>query len=346
MSSLGRVFLVLLLLVWVANSSPAAPAAPAAAPAVSCETLQARMEALRIGLKKKTASKVKAAGMQTELDQLSRQYASNCAKQRGRMTIQLPPKGTKPSPPTVQVQHVQVQQAATPEEEIKRRREAINLKQVQPGDKSAKPVRAGEREIAVPRAVPIDGTIEIKAAAASTLSGAVKQEITYTLRETFVGNLVISRYYDRVAGRYTGREDYAIQSLSTEIDMEQFKGRGCAQSSGSSSACAQWQRFDIWEIVEGDEYPGRSDGVVSAVSSGRAVTVRVDAPDIRFMSSQGSVSLKSNCGDMFRETVSREEFKEWMRRSKVQIAREVGKNTPGCRPGSTLTLEMRIHPGQ
>jgi len=339
MSSLGRVFLVLLLLVWGAKSSPAAPA-------VSCETLQARMEALRIAIKKKTASKVKAAGMQTELDSLSRQYTSSCAKQRGRMTIQLPPKGTKPSPPTVQVQHVQVQQAATPEEEIKRRREAINLTQVQPGDKSVKPVRAGEREIAVPRAVPIEGTIEIKDAAASTLYGAVKQEITYTLRETFVGNLVISRYYDRVAGRYTGREDYAIQSLSTEIDMEQFKGRGCAQSSGSSAACTQWQRFDIWEIVEGDEFPGRSDGVVSAVSSGRAVTVRVDAPDIRFMSSQGTVSLKSSCGDMFRETVSRDEFKEWMRRSKVQMTREVGKNTPGCRPGSTLTLEMRIHPGQ
>jgi len=331
MSSLCRIFLVLVLLVCAAKSSPAAPA-------VSCETLQARMEALRIAIKKKSASKVKAAGMQTELDSLSRQYTSNCAKQRGRMTIQLPPKGTKPSPPTEQVQHVQVQQAATPEEEIKRRREAINLKQVQPGDKPARPVRAGEREIAVSRAVPIEGTIEIKAAAASTLSGAVKQEISYTLRETFVGNLVISRYTDR--------EDYAIQSLSTEIDMEQFKGRGCAQWTGSSAACTQWQRFDIWEIVEGDEYPGRSDGVVSAITSGRAVTVRVDAPDIQFMSSQGTVSLKSSCGDMFRETVSRDEFKEWMRRSKVQITREVGKNTPGCRPGSTLTLEMRIQSGQ
>ena len=178
----------------------------------------------------------------------------------------------------------------------------------------------------------------IKAAAASTLSGAVKQEISYTLRETFVGNLVISRYPDR--------EDYAIQSLSTEIDMEQFKGRGCAQLTGSSAACTQWQRFDIWEIVEGDEYPGRSDGVVSAVTSGQAVTVRVDAPDIQFMSSQGTVSLKSSCGDMFRETVSRDEFKEWIRRSKVQMTREVGRNTPGCRPGSTLTLEMRIHSGQ
>jgi hypothetical protein len=340
MSSLCRFFLVLVLLLWAANSSSAAPA-------VSCETLQARIEALRTAIKKKTASKARAAAMQAELDSLSRQYTSSCAKQRGRMTIQLPPKGTKSSsPPPVQVQQVQVRQAATPEEEIKRRREAINLKQVPPGGKPAKPVRAGEREIAVSRAVPIDGTIEIKAAAASTLYGAVKQEITYTLRETFVGNLVISRYHDRVAGRYTDREDYAIQSLSTEIDMEQFKGRGCAQSTGSSAACTQWQRFDIWEIVEGDEYPGRSDGVVSAVTSGRSVTVRVDAPDIQFMSSQGPVSLKSSCGDMFRETVSRDEFKQWIRRSKVQMTREVGKNTPGCRPGSTLTLEMRIHPEQ
>lgn len=332
MSSLCRVFLVLVLLFWGANSSPAAPA-------VSCETLQARMEALRIAIKKKTASKGKAAEMQAELDRLSRQYTSSCARKLGRPSMQLPPKGTKPSSPTVQ-------QAATAEEEIKRRREAINLNQVQPGDKAAKPVRAREREIAVSRAVPIDGTIEIKAVAASTLFGAVKQEITYTLRETFVGNLVISRYYDRVAGRYTGREDYAIQSLSTEIDMVQFKGRGCAQLTGTSAACPKWQRFDIWEIAGGDEYPGRSDGVVSAVTSGRAVTVRVDAPDIRFMSSQGTVSLQSSCGDMFRETVSRDEFKQWMRRSKVQMTREVGRNTPGCRPGSTLTLEMRIHPGQ
>ena len=82
--------------------------------------------------------------------------------------------------------------------------------------------------------------------------------------------------------------------------------------------------------------------MVSAASGVRGVIVRVDAPDIEFSSSEGPITVKPGCGDQFMMTVSLNEFKKWIRRSTVRIKREVGKTALGCRPGSTLTLELHI----
>jgi hypothetical protein len=328
MSAPSRFLLILFLLACLA--APVGAAAPSA-----CDTLQARIKALNTALKKK-ATKEAVARMRTERDILSKQYAVRCARQPVRKPAKPAAVGVKPPAATGP-------QAEFPDEEIQRRREAINRAGRQfDGKSGGGSAGAGKREVPVARAIPVGGMILIEGGTSSNLYGKVKQEITYTVQETFVGNLIVTRYYDRIAGRYTGREDYTLQTLSTEIEAFNISGRGCAKYAGSRSACTQWHRFDLWQIAERDEYPGRSADVVSAASDGRGVTVRVDAPDIEFSSSEGPITIKPGCGDQFRMTVSLTEFKQWMRRSTVRIKREVGKTALGCRPGSTLTLEMHI----
>lgn len=335
MSFAWRYFLAMIVAALVAKTAIAATP-------LSCEALQTRMVSLNTSIKK--VSKATASRMQAELDGLSRQYTARCA-QDAKATKEGEKYTARRANPDIKVLPATAPPAATPEEEIKRRREAINQKGQQ---LDGKPSGPGGREIAVQRALPIEGTIQIEGGASSTFYGKVKQEILYTIQEAFVGNLIVTRYYDRAASRYTGREDYAIQTLSTEIDVDHFSGQGCAKYTGSPPTCILWHKLDLWQIVDGEEYPGRADGVVSAGSDSRGVTVNVDGPDIEFFSSQGaSVSARSGCGDLLRETVSLDEFKQWLRRGQVRIKRELGTSRPtmpGCRPGSTLTLEMHIGP--
>jgi len=334
MSAPWRFFLVIVLTALA--TGPALAAAP-----LSCEALQTRLQGLNTAISKKATDKKAVARMQAQLEGLSREYTARCAQAgEGQSARQAQP-GLKTLPATSP-------QAATPEEEIRRRREAINHKgRPFDGKLGSPPAKPAGRDTPVQRAIPVEGTIVIESGASSTFYGKVKQEILYTIRETFVGNLIVTRQYDRAAGRYSEREEYALQTLSAEIDVDHFSGRGCAKYTGSPPTCVQWHKLDLWQIAEGEEYPGRADGVVSAGSAGRGVTVTVDGPDIEFFSSQGSVSVRSGCGDQLRETVSFEEFRQWLRRGQVRIKREMGgarPTMPGCRPGSTLTLEMLIGP--
>jgi hypothetical protein len=280
-----------------------------ATPPVSCETLLKRMDALSASLDR-TINKKIAARMETELGKLSDQYAKQCGRPAAVTSGRSP---VRPSFPASG-------QAAYPEEEIQRRRTMINQK------------KQGNQ-----RALAIEGSIQIESGTTSSFYGKVKQELAYTIHETFVGNLMVSR------NPTTGREDYAIQTISTEIDAATFNGRSCDKYAGSPPVCAHWHKIDMWQIADGEEYPGRVDGVVSAASDGSGVTLRVDGPDIEFASSQDPAAvITPRCGDQIRISVSRDEFRQWLRRANVQIKREVGKVSPDCRPGSTFTLEMRI----
>ncbi len=313
-------------------------AAPAhAASPFSCAAMQKHMEGLKTAVKK-APNKEAASRERVKLDRVSAQYTEHCMKLKTGKT------GGSAETWKARLQ-AKEPQAETPEEESQRRREAINQKRPL-GDKlAASRAEAGRREVPVPQAIPVEGVLLIEGGSFSTFYGKVKQELSYTIQETFVGNLIVTRYVDRVTGRSSAREDYALQTLSTEIFAGPFSGRGCAKYTGSPPVCTQWYQIDLWQIADGEEYPGKLDGVVSATSDGRAVTIRIDGPDIEFGSSQGPVSIKTGCGDLLRETVKRDEFKQWMRRSTVRIKRDVSKTSPGCRPGSTVSLEMHIRPG-
>ena len=235
------------------------------------------------------------------------------------------------------------QRAAYPEQEIQRLREAIN-QQAKKVEQEARQSEAkpGARPIAVAQATPLSGTLRIDSGSTSTLYGKVRRELNYVIKEKFVGNLITTRYFDPLTKDFTDREDFAIQTISTEIDGSKFKGRLCSHYSGSPPACSQWQELDLWQIGEGEEYPGRSEAVVSASTYGQSVTVKMDGPEIFYASSQGMDGLKSGCGDMMQERINIEEFKESLKRHTLRINIELGKAAMGCRPGSTITLEMQF----
>ncbi|MDR2549433.1 MAG: hypothetical protein LBD10_04420 [Desulfobulbus sp.] len=309
---LGRwLALATLTLLVAASVSIAAP--------LTCREIRSRMDRLKLTIRKAT-TKEAVVGARAELDRLAAQADRVCAAQAADKTGDVAPK-TGVLVPVADL-------APTPEEENKRRRDLINRGKAIPGLAGK-----GRTNLAM-RAIPLAGSITIEGGTVSTLYGKPRQELSYTIRETFVGNLIVSGP--------DGRENYAIQTLSTEIDVERFSGRGCAKFAGSPPTCTHWQPLDLWQIADGEEYPGRADGVVSATGDGRGMVLRVDGAVIDFGSSLGSASIRSGCGGTLRETVSREEVRQWLRRSTVRIKREAGKASSGCRPGSSLTLELRI----
>ena len=246
-------------------------------------------------------------------------------------------------PPLVLAAPPLPQRAPFPEQEIQRRREAINQQakkiELEARQSDAPP---GAHPIVVAQATPLSGTLRIDSGSTSTLYGKVRRELNYQIEEHFVGNLITTRYFDPLNKRFADREDFAIQTISTEIIGSKYKGRLCSQYTGSPPACSQWHELDLWQIGEGEEYPGRSEAVVSASTYGQSVTVKMDGPEIFYASSQGEEGLKSGCGDMVQQRVNIEEFKEWRKRRTIHITRELGKTAMGCRPGSTVTLEIQL----
>lgn len=296
--------------------------ASAAAAPDTCESVRSRIQILN-ALRDKTTNKAAVAKIQVELSTLNKQQATLCGKQ-------------PPARPGVQesarlpASAYPGQMEEYPEDEIERRREIINRRGQPSGGATGLRV-PGQ---AAARALPVEGHILLESGFSSTFYGKVRQELTYTILEAFVGNLIVSGP--------PGREEYALQTLSTEISVEQFNGRVCSKYAGKPPACSQWQKIDLWQIADGEEYPGRSAGVVSLNSDSRGVTLRIDVPGIEFGSSANTDSYRAGCIQSFRETVGLSEFKQWLRRSKIRLKRDVGRTIPGCRPGSTLTLELEF----
>lgn len=247
-------------------------------------------------------------------------------------------------PPLVMAAPPLPQRAPFPEQEIQRRREAINqqAKKIEQEARQSDAPPPGARPIAVAQATSLSGTLRIDSGSTSTLYGKVRRELNYQIVEHFVGNLITTRYFDPLTKRFADREDFAIQTISTEINGSKYKGSLCSQYTGSPPTCSQWQDLDLWQIGEGEEYPGRSESVVSASTYGQSVTVKMDGPEIFYASSQSEEGLKSGCGDMVQQRVSIEEFKEWRKRRTIHITKELGKTAMGCRPGSTVTLEIQL----
>lgn len=235
------------------------------------------------------------------------------------------------------------QQVLYPEDEIARRREVINNRiEESEGKTRGKASGSAARVVAIPHALPLTGHLEIVSGSTSSFYGKLRRDIKYTIRERFIGNLIVNRYYDQATHKYTGREEYGLDTISVEIDASDFKGKVCGKYAGSPPTCTMWQELDIWQAGEGEEYPGKKCSVVTASSSAKAVSLRINGPDILFLSSESGQGLKSSCGDSLQKLISRDEFKRMLRQKTIKVRKELDKTSPGCRPGSSITLEMKI----
>ena len=148
----------------------------------------------------------------------------------------LPVQASQPNSPAVQ-------QAQYPEDEIVRRRELINnrIKKTEHAAR-AKSGSVGTALVPIPTAVALSGHLTIHGGNTSTFYGKVRRQIDYTISERFLGNLIVTRYYDRNKKRYTDREDYALDTISMEIDASDFSGKVCSKYVGLTS--------ELYQLVE------------------------------------------------------------------------------------------------
>jgi len=238
-----------------------------------------------------------------------------------------------------------VKQAKYPEDEIARRRALINDR-VHKIERSARARSGtvGTALVPIPKAIALRGRLIIHGGNTSTFYGKVRRQIDYTISERFLGNLIVTRYYDRNKKQYSDRKDYAMDTLSMEIDASDFNGKICSKYAGSPPACTNWLKLDLWQIADGEEYPGRKSNVVTASSAKNNVTLRIDGPDILFVPSKGKQWLRSGCGDAVQKRFTRDEFEQMLKKKKITLKKVLGKTRPSCDPGSTVSLEITLTP--
>ncbi|NLX19499.1 MAG: hypothetical protein GXY53_09530 [Desulfobulbus sp.] len=342
-------------------------AAPAYAAPNACDAVQSRIRILKETLRK-TTNKGAVARLQNEINKLSKDQARLCKKQTPAKPEQQKPaqatgsqqrkagqatrtqqqktvrtaKSQQQKSPRLAVESGSGRAAVSPAPSSRKKnvqeKRAVQRPQTIVQQPQAVGGQGGQRGFRHPvgaKTIPVTGHILFAGGSTSTFYGKVRQELTFTILETFVGNLIVSGP--------PSHEEYTLRTQSTEINVEKFGGRVCSKYSGSPPKCIQWQKIDLWQIPDSEIPPGRAAGVVSMASDARGVALRVDVPAVEFGSSANIESYRSGCSQTYRETISRQEFTKWFRRSKVELKRKVGKSLPNCSPDSTLTLVMEFN---
>jgi hypothetical protein len=301
-----------------------------------CAQIEARIEELNQEIQD-SPSLDDLARIQNELGELTAEFMERCVG-GGGSDIPSFPSGFEllPSSP-----------ASTPEKEIERQRKVINSQTQQIQQSLAFMRSDGEEQLVpVPRALPIRGSVFIDGGFKSKpYRGWVWNEITYEVKESFVGNLIIKEYFSTRTGEYTGDVDYSIATLSTGIDVLQFGGRKCLEASaGLPGRCVEWEYYDLYEIDKGEIYPEFYADVVFLDTENGDVTLRTKSPAVLFKSVNGRAVERLGCFGA-EKTYTADRFKLLIEGGRIQFTEQVGSDsqaTPGCSRGSIISMEMNI----
>ncbi len=302
-----------------------------------CQEIEARMEELNQELEDSPRLN-DLARIQNELGALSMKYMERCMGGTGG--------GGFPSM-SGDMELMTSPPASTPEEEIIRQRKIINIQRQQIEQNRASMITEGEEQLVpVPRAVPIRGSVVINGGfKSSPYRGWVWHEITYSVTESFVGNLIIKEYFSTRTGQYTEGKDYSMATLSTGINVTELGGRKCLKaSSGLPGYCVDWESFQRHEVAKDEIYPGFYAEALFAETENDQVVVRTKSPTVTFKSFSGRATDGLGCFSA-EKAYSRDQFNSLIEQGKIQFTEEVGSDsqaTPGCSRGSTISLEMFI----
>ncbi len=302
-----------------------------------CEEIEARIAELNREIQT-SPDMNELAGIQNELAELTSRYMEEClGSGSGGMTPPSPGPMLLPSSP-----------ASTPDKEIERQRKAINTQRRQIRQ-SLTFTRSDDEEqlVPVPQAVPIKGTVVIKGAFKSKpYRGWVWHEISYEVKESFVGNLIIKEYFNTRTGQYTGLEDYSIVTLSTGIHVEELSGRKCLKASaGLPGRCVDWEEFQAYKVDKDEIYSGFRAEVVLAEAENDQVVLRTRSPEVLFKSTNGRAVDRLGCFGASK-VYSADRFKSLTKAGTIRFTKQVGSDsqaTPGCSRGSIIYLEMQIN---
>ncbi len=244
------------------------------------------------------------------------------------------------------VKTLPIMQAETPEKEMNRQREIINSQFHQARNMMNNNISQDTEKPQIPEAVPLEGYIVVNGGEKELFYNEVKTDFLYTIKERFVGNLIVLHAYDSKKGRFDGVKEFEIQSLSTKINVSGMMGKKCVRrSSYSPSSCTGWANFLGYEISQGERYPQFHSGVVSAdtVENGQ-IKVTANAPSVTFLGDDGKTNLGMGCSNATWE-LNRSEFEQLLKRGEISLRKDIGRPmgpSPGCRPGSTMTLYLKV----
>ena len=203
-----------------------------------------------------------------------------------------------------------------------------------------------QKSLQIPEAVSLEGYIIVDGGEKELFYNNMKTDLLYTIKETFVGNLIVLHTYDTTRERFDRGKEYQIDSLSTKINVPNLLGKKCARwSSGSPSVCTRWAHFLRYEIEKGERYPQFYSGVVSATTAENGqIQLQAEAPKVVFRGDDGTTNLTTGCS-YATWTLSSAELETLLGRGAITLSKEIGRPSgpsPGCRPGSTMTLYLKV----
>lgn len=243
------------------------------------------------------------------------------------------------------VKNASIIPADTPEKEMVRQRSIIN-NQFQQVKNMLGNLPAGTEKTQIPEALPLEGYIIVNGGEKEFFSNEVKTDLLYTIKERFVGNLIVLHAYDSTKGQFDREKEYEIQSLSTKISLSGMLGKKCVRrSSYVPSSCTGWANFLRYEISKGESYPQFHSNVVSAeTAENNQIKVTANAPAVTFLGDDGTTNLGMGC---FNATwaLSRAEFEQLLKQREILLRKDIGRPmgpSPGCRPGSTMALYLKV----
>ena len=303
-----------------------------------------RCALLALGVGCAAAHAQSAAQLQEQLRQLQQQM-EGAGLQQYRDAMRQLDEANRAAGAVTGTRPASIQPAATPDAEMARRREIINS-QYRQARAMLGSLPAGADRPQIVEAVAVEGQVVVEGGAREQFYNQLKTDLQYTVREAFVGNLMVLHSYDPRSGRFLEQKDYELESLSTEIRVPTVMGKQCTRwSSGSPQVCTRWANFFSHEVDEGERYPAFSAEVVNAstLDEGR-IEIEASAARIDFPGNDHVTRLTSGCTGG-RWTLSRAEFETLFERGEIVLRQEIGRSegpAPGCRAGSTLTLYLRL----
>ena len=105
------------------------------------------------------------------------------------------------------MQGMPIQPAETPEKEMERRREIINSQYRQVKNMIGN-LPAGTEKPQIPEAFPLEGYIVVNGGEKELFNNEVKTDLLYTIKERFVGNLVVLHTCDAARGQFDREKEY------------------------------------------------------------------------------------------------------------------------------------------
>jgi len=243
------------------------------------------------------------------------------------------------------MKQISVKPSETPEKEAERRRDIIN-QQFNLAKNLLGSIPEGEENPQISQALPVEGYTIINGGEKELwYNKQTKTDVVYSIKESFVGNLIILHTYNIEKGDFEKEKDYELDTLSTNIEIRSLSGKKCIRwTPGSPAVCTLWADLSRYEIDPGEKYPQFYSNVVFASSTeGRKIKIEASSPKVVFKSSDGTAATIRCFGAQW--TIAKQEFETLLKRGEIILRKDIGVKegaTQSCRSGSTMELYLKL----